>query len=104
MLRTCRRLVHQVGAGKTAEMVMGVMELRRLAIGIKPAVVIPNHLLEHGDHTRMQAKASYMSAEGAQLRAELEAAKDNGRANSSIVKTPGEDRPVARRKPQSQTR
>ncbi|MET3952838.1 helicase-related protein [Arthrobacter sp. UYEF36] len=39
-------LFHQVGAGKTAEMVMGVMELRRLGMVNKPAVVVPNHMLE----------------------------------------------------------
>jgi N12 class adenine-specific DNA methylase len=39
-------LFHQVGAGKTAEMVMGVMELRRLGMARKPAVVVPNHMLE----------------------------------------------------------
>jgi N12 class adenine-specific DNA methylase/SAM-dependent methyltransferase len=39
-------LFHQVGAGKTAEMVMGAMELRRLGLVTKPAVVVPNHMLE----------------------------------------------------------
>ncbi|HEY7813817.1 MAG TPA: DEAD/DEAH box helicase family protein, partial [Nakamurella sp.] len=39
-------LFHQVGAGKTAEMVMGVMELRRLGMASKPVVVVPNHMLE----------------------------------------------------------
>ncbi|MGH2839673.1 MAG: helicase, partial [Solirubrobacteraceae bacterium] len=39
-------LFHQVGAGKTAEMVMGCMELRRLGMVTKPAVVVPNHMLE----------------------------------------------------------
>jgi N12 class adenine-specific DNA methylase len=39
-------LFHQVGAGKTAEMVMGCMELRRLGMVNKPAVVVPNHMLE----------------------------------------------------------
>ena len=39
-------LFHQVGAGKTAEMVMGVMEMRRLGMVNKPAVVVPNHMLE----------------------------------------------------------
>ena len=39
-------LFHQVGAGKTAEMVMGAMELRRLSLVAKPAVVVPNHMLE----------------------------------------------------------
>lgn len=39
-------LFHQVGAGKTAEMVMGAMELRRMGLVRKPAVVVPNHMLE----------------------------------------------------------
>lgn len=39
-------LFHQVGAGKTAEMVIGTMELRRLGMVTKPAVVVPNHMLE----------------------------------------------------------
>ena len=39
-------LFHEVGAGKTAEMVMGVMELRRLGLVRKPAIVVPNHMLE----------------------------------------------------------
>ncbi|MGC5168719.1 helicase [Luteimicrobium sp. DT211] len=39
-------LFHEVGAGKTAEMVMGAMELKRLGLVSKPAVVVPNHMLE----------------------------------------------------------
>ena len=39
-------LFHQVGAGKTAEMVMGAQELRRLGMAKKPAIVVPNHMLE----------------------------------------------------------
>jgi N12 class adenine-specific DNA methylase len=39
-------LFHEVGAGKTAEMVMGAMELRRLGFVSKPVVVVPNHMLE----------------------------------------------------------
>ncbi|MCM3556362.1 helicase [Janibacter melonis] len=39
-------LFHQVGAGKTAEMVMGAMELRRLGMVTKPAIVVPNHMLD----------------------------------------------------------
>ncbi|MGD9526384.1 MAG: helicase-related protein [Dehalococcoidia bacterium] len=39
-------LYHEVGAGKTAEMAMGVMELRRLGLVNKTAVVVPNHMLE----------------------------------------------------------
>lgn len=39
-------LFHCTGAGKTAEMVMGIMELRRLGMVGKPVVVVPNHMLE----------------------------------------------------------
>ncbi|SDT36628.1 Adenine-specific DNA methylase, N12 class [Jiangella sp. DSM 45060] len=39
-------LFHEVGAGKTAEMVMGSMELRRLGMVRKPCVIVPNHMLE----------------------------------------------------------
>ena len=39
-------LFHEVGAGKTAEMTMGAMELRRLKLVSKPCIVVPNHMLE----------------------------------------------------------
>jgi len=39
-------LAHEVGAGKTAEMVIGVTELRRLGLVRKPAIVVPNHMLD----------------------------------------------------------
>jgi N12 class adenine-specific DNA methylase len=39
-------LAHEVGAGKTAEMTMGAMELRRLHLARKPCIVVPNHMLE----------------------------------------------------------
>jgi N12 class adenine-specific DNA methylase len=39
-------LFHQVGAGKTGEMIMAASELRRLGLVRKPAVVVPNHMLE----------------------------------------------------------
>jgi N12 class adenine-specific DNA methylase/2-polyprenyl-3-methyl-5-hydroxy-6-metoxy-1,4-benzoquinol methylase len=39
-------LAHAVGAGKTATMVMAAMELRRLGSVAKPAVIVPNHMLE----------------------------------------------------------
>jgi len=39
-------LAHEVRAGKTAEMIMGVTELRRLGLVRKPAIVVPNHMLE----------------------------------------------------------
>ena len=38
-------LFHQVGAGKTASMVIAAHELRRLGMTDKPAVVVPNHML-----------------------------------------------------------
>lgn len=39
-------LDHVVGAGKTGTMVMSCMELRRTGIANKPAIVVPNHLVE----------------------------------------------------------
>ena len=39
-------LFHEVGAGKTAEMVMGVMEMRRLHMIRKPMIAVPNHMVE----------------------------------------------------------
>lgn len=39
-------LDHVVGAGKTGSMVMGAMELRRTGIANKPAIVVPNHLVD----------------------------------------------------------
>lgn len=39
-------LAHAVGAGKTATMVMAAMEQRRLGSVSKPAVIVPNHMLE----------------------------------------------------------
>jgi N12 class adenine-specific DNA methylase len=47
-------LAHEVGAGKTAEMVMGAMELRRLGMALKPAIVVPNHMLEQFSREFMQ--------------------------------------------------
>jgi N12 class adenine-specific DNA methylase len=38
-------LFHQVGAGKTASMVIASHELRRLGMTDKPVVVVPNHML-----------------------------------------------------------
>ncbi|MDQ6798059.1 MAG: DEAD/DEAH box helicase family protein [Actinomycetota bacterium] len=39
-------LAHGVGAGKTATLAMGMHELRRLGLVRKPAVIVPNHMLE----------------------------------------------------------
>jgi N12 class adenine-specific DNA methylase len=48
-------LAHEVGAGKTAEMIIGVTELRRLGLIRKPAVVIPNHMLDQFSREWLQA-------------------------------------------------
>jgi N12 class adenine-specific DNA methylase len=39
-------LAHVVGAGKTAEMVIGTAELKRLGMSRKPSIIVPNHMLE----------------------------------------------------------
>jgi N12 class adenine-specific DNA methylase len=48
-------LFHQVGAGKTLEMIIGASELRRLGMVRKPAVVVPNHMLEQFTREWLQA-------------------------------------------------
>ncbi|MFF3256468.1 DEAD/DEAH box helicase family protein [Actinacidiphila glaucinigra] len=39
-------LAHVVGAGKTATMAAGAMELRRTGLAKKPCLVVPNHMLK----------------------------------------------------------
>jgi len=48
-------LAHEVGAGKTLAAVAGVSELRRLGLVRKPAVVVPNHMLEQFSCEWLQA-------------------------------------------------
>lgn len=48
-------LFHEVGAGKTLEMVAGTMELKRLGLVSKPAVVVPNHMLRQFTREWLQA-------------------------------------------------
>ncbi|MEU1098357.1 SNF2-related protein, partial [Streptomyces sp. NPDC005877] len=48
-------LAHEVGAGKTLEMSMGAMELRRLGLARKPAIVVPNHMAEQWTREFLQA-------------------------------------------------
>lgn len=48
-------LFHEVGAGKTLEMVVGATELRRLGLIRKPAVVVPNHMLAQFAREWLQA-------------------------------------------------
>ena len=62
-------LFHEVGAGKTAEMVMGCMELKRLGLVSKPAVVVPNHMLEQVSREWLQLypQAKFLPASSADL-------------------------------------
>ncbi|GAA4554905.1 SNF2-related protein [Pseudonocardia xishanensis] len=62
-------LYHEVGAGKTAEMAMGVMELRRLKMIRKPAIVIPNHMLEQWarEFQQLYPQAKVLAASSADL-------------------------------------
>ena len=64
-------LFHQVGAGKTAEMVIGSMELKRLGMAQKPAIVVPNHMLEQFSREFMQIypRAMILAASGDDLTA-----------------------------------
>jgi len=47
-------LAHGVGAGKTASMVMGGRELKRLGMVNKPGYVVPNHMLEQFSREYLQ--------------------------------------------------
>lgn len=48
-------LFHEVGAGKTLEMVAGVMEQKRLGLIQKPMVIVPNHMLAQFEREWLQA-------------------------------------------------
>lgn len=62
-------LFHEVGAGKTAEMIIGMMELRRLGLVRKPVVVVPNHMLEQfsRDWLQLYPQAKVLVAFGEDL-------------------------------------
>jgi N12 class adenine-specific DNA methylase len=47
-------LAHDVGAGKTATMVIAGQEMRRLGLITKPAYVVPNHMLEQFSREYLQ--------------------------------------------------
>lgn len=57
-------LGHAVGAGKTATMIIGGMELKRLGVINKPAFVVPNHMLEQfaGEFLQLYPLASILVA------------------------------------------
>jgi N12 class adenine-specific DNA methylase len=65
-------LFHEVGAGKTAEMTMGCMELRRLGLVRKPCVVVPNHMLEQfgREWAQLYPQAKLLIASSHDLRGE----------------------------------
>jgi N12 class adenine-specific DNA methylase/predicted RNA methylase len=63
-------LGHAVGAGKTATMVMSVMEMRRLGLVRKPALVVPNHMLDQvtRDFLHLYPQADVLMATGEETR------------------------------------
>nr|WP_313315246.1 helicase-related protein [Dietzia maris] len=69
-------LFHAVGAGKTAEMVMGCTELKRLGLVSKPAVIVPNHMLEQVTREWLQLypAANILAAASEDLRGDGRAA------------------------------
>ncbi|AFV89276.1 Putative helicase [Acidipropionibacterium acidipropionici ATCC 4875] len=64
-------LFHETGAGKTSEMIMGVMELKRLGLVHKPCVVVPNHMLEQFSREWLQRypQARLLTAGAAETKA-----------------------------------
>ena len=65
-------LWHEVGAGKTAEMAMAAMELRRLNLVRKPAIVVPNHMLAQfsSEFHQLYPQARLLAASSDDLSAE----------------------------------
>lgn len=65
-------LAHAVGAGKTAAMIMAAMEMRRLGLVSKPAVVVPNHMLDQfsRDWLQLYPKARVLLADEERLSAD----------------------------------
>lgn len=65
-------LFHAVGAGKTAEMIIGVTELRRLGLIRKPAIVVPNNMLMQfaSDWLQLYPQAKVLAASSDELKAE----------------------------------
>lgn len=65
-------LFHQVGAGKTAVMVMGSMELKRRGLVNKPTVLVPGHMLEQftREWQQMYPQAKLLSAGADDVKAE----------------------------------
>ena len=65
-------LFHEVGAGKTAEMIAGVMEMRRMGLIQKPIISIPNHMLEQFGREWLQLypQAKILAASSADLTAD----------------------------------
>ncbi len=62
-------LFHQVGAGKTLEMICGATEMKRMGLVSKPAIVVPNHMLEQFSREWLQAypRARVLAASTADL-------------------------------------
>ncbi|NPV00008.1 MAG: hypothetical protein HPY53_01380 [Brevinematales bacterium] len=51
-------LAHSVGAGKTLEIIIAVMERRRLGLSNKPMIVVPDHLIDQWGKAFRQAYPS----------------------------------------------
>lgn len=65
-------LFHEVGAGKTAEMIMGATEMRRMGLISKPVLVVPNHMLEQFSREWLQIypQARVLAASSSDLTAD----------------------------------
>ncbi|HWJ08164.1 MAG TPA: helicase, partial [Nocardioides sp.] len=65
-------LFHEVGAGKTAEMIIGVSEMRRMGLVNKPVIVVPNHMLEQFSREWLQIypQARVLAASSSDVSAE----------------------------------
>ncbi|GLW34471.1 hypothetical protein [Actinoplanes regularis] len=62
-------LYHCVGGGKTADIIMGAMELRRLGMARKPAIIVPNQLIDQWvrEFVRLYPQAKILAAGAEEL-------------------------------------
>ncbi|MQS16455.1 hypothetical protein F7Q99_30735 [Streptomyces kaniharaensis] len=62
-------LAHVVGAGKTATMAAGAMELRRTGMATKPCIVVPNHMLKQwtGEFRQLYPNAKLLAISASDL-------------------------------------
>ena len=96
-------LAHEVGSGKTFEMIAGIMESKRLGLCTKSMIVVPNHLTEQwsAEFLRLYPGANILVAtkrdfekgrrkrlSSGRVRRSVSPSAGNGRSESSVIRLP----------------